>query len=131
MKINKKSAAIATAVIATVSIGSWTVADAATTKSTKNVAVTKPTIGGVNATAGANPLKSVLDGLVTKGTITQAQEDAIVAAFASAKPTFGANDPADGPENDGPHGRMGDMGGHGRGPAPVAPVAPAAPSTNG
>jgi hypothetical protein len=111
MKINKKSAAIATAVIATVSIGSWTVADAATTKSTKNVAVTKPTIGGVNATAGANPLKSVLDGLVTKGTITQAQEDAIVAAFQAAKPTFGANDPADGPEFGGPHGGMGGMNG--------------------
>jgi hypothetical protein len=86
MKLNKKSSAIITAVVASVSVGSLTAAHASPSKSAKNVAVVKPSIGGAHATAGANPLKSVLDGLVVKGTITQAQEDAIVAAFQAAKP---------------------------------------------
>jgi len=86
MKLNRKSSAIVAAVIASVAVGSLTVANAAPSKSAKNVAVTKPTIGGARATTGANPMKSALDALVTKGTITQAQEDAILAAFQAAKP---------------------------------------------
>ena len=37
--------------------------------------------------AAKNKLKTVLDGLVTKGTITQAQEDAILQAVKDAEPT--------------------------------------------
>jgi hypothetical protein len=86
MKLNRKSSAIVAAVIASVAVGSLTAAHAAPSKSAKNVAVTKPTIGGARATTGANPMKSALDALVVKGTITQAQEDAILAAFQAAKP---------------------------------------------
>jgi polyhydroxyalkanoate synthesis regulator phasin len=107
MKFNKKSSAIVAAVIASVTVGSFTVANASPSKSTKSVAVTKPTIGGARATAGANPLKGVLDALVTKGTITQAQEDAIVAAFQAAKPAPVAGGAAGGPGFGGPRGGMG------------------------
>jgi polyhydroxyalkanoate synthesis regulator phasin len=99
--MNKKTSLVAGALVAAVAVGSFSVAEAATTKSAKmvnSVAAAKPTIGGANA-MGANPLKAILDGLVTKGTITQAQEDAIVAAFTAAQPLTG---------NHGP--RMGGMG---------------------
>lgn len=99
--MNKKTSLVAGALVAAVAVGSFSVAEAATTKSAKmvnSVAAAKPTIGGANA-MGANPLKGILDGLVTKGTITQAQEDAIVAAFTAAQPLTG---------NHGP--RMGGMG---------------------
>jgi len=93
--MNKKRSLVAGALVAAVAVGSFSVAEAATTKSAKtvnSVAATKPTIGGANA-MGANPLKGILDGLVTKGTITQAQEDAIVAAFNAAKPAEGDHGP--------------------------------------
>ena len=106
MKLNKKSSAIIAAVIASVSVGSLTAAHASPSKSAKNVAVTKPSIGGAHATTGANPLKSVLDGLVTKATITQAQEDAIIAAFQAAKPAPVAGGPQGGPGFGGPRGGM-------------------------
>jgi hypothetical protein len=107
MKLNKKSSLVASGVVAAITVGSLGVASAATstkvTLSSKSVASTRPTIGGANAVSGTNPFKTVLDGLVTKGTITQAQEDAIIAALDAAKP-------AD--DNDGP----GQMGGHDGGP---------------
>jgi len=99
--MNKKTSLVAGALVAAVAVGSFSVAEAATTKSAKmvnSVAAAKPTIGGANA-MGANPLKGILDGLVTKGTITQAQEDAIVAAFTAAMPLGGDHGP-----------RMGGMG---------------------
>jgi len=107
MKLNKKSSLVASGVVAAITVGSLGVASAATstkvTLSSKSVASTRPTIGGANAVSGTNPFKTVLDGLVTKGTITQAQEDAIIAALDAAKPAG---------DNDGP----GQMGGHDGGP---------------
>ena len=99
--MNKKRSLVAGALVATVAVGSFSVAEAATTKTAKTVnavAATKPSISGPNA-VGTNPLKGILDGLVTKGTITQAQEDAIVAAFTAAQPLAGSHGP-----------RMGGMG---------------------
>ncbi len=96
MKLNRKSSAIVAAVISSVAVGSLTAAHAAPSKSAKNVAATKPTIGGARATTGANPMKSALDALVVKGTITQAQEDAILAAFQAAKPARPAGGPVGG-----------------------------------
>jgi hypothetical protein len=84
--MNKKRSLIAGALVAAVAVGSVSVAEAATTKSAKMV----------NSVAAAKP---ILDGLVTKGTITQAQEDAIVAAFTAAMPVGGDHGP-----------RMGGMG---------------------
>ena len=100
----KKTSLVAGAIAAAVTVGSFGVATAATTShSAKTVATTttRPSIGGANAMGGANPLKGVLDSLVTKGTITAAQESAIIAAFDAAKPAGG------------PAGGMGGMRGHG------------------
>ena len=102
--MNKKTSLVAGALVAAVTVGSFGVAKAAATKSVKtvkSVAAAKPTLGGANA-RGANPLKGILDGLVTKATITQAQEDAIIAAFTAAQPVAGTRGPG-----------MGGMGGMG------------------
>ena len=110
MKIAKKSSLVAGAVVVAVTVGSFGVAEAATpSKSSKvgvNVAVSKPTIA--RAMAGAHPLKTVLDGLVSKATITQAQEDAILAAVAAAKPADGKDQPGAGGGHDGEMGAMHD-----------------------
>ena len=103
----KKSTLVAGALTAAVTVGSFGVASAATSShSAKSVATTsaRPSIGGAGVGTGVNPLKSVLDGLVTKGTITAAQETAIIAAFDAAKPAKPAL------PNGGP---AGGMGGHG------------------
>jgi len=115
MKINKKSSLVASGLVAAITVGSFGVASASTsshvTLSSKSVASARPTIGGANAVSGANPFKTVLDGLVTKGTITQAQEDAIIAAFNAAKPAG---------DNDGPGAVGGPMGGPMGGPNQAA-----------
>lgn len=51
-----------------------------------SAAVTGPEAGSLQAEKGkpADKIKKVLDGLVAKGTITQAQEDAILSAFKDA-----------------------------------------------
>ena len=105
----KKTSLVAGAIAAAVTVGSFGVASAATTShSAKSVATTttRPSIGGMANANGVNPLKSVLDALVTKGTITAAQETAIIAAFDAAKPAKPAL------PNGGPAGGMG-RGGHG------------------
>lgn len=105
--MKKKSSLVAGALVAAVTVGSFGIANASTPHSTstvKSVAAARPSIGGANATTGVNPMKAILDGLVTKGTITQAQEDAIVAAFEAAKPAQGAGRPNHGPDGQGPMG---------------------------
>jgi nitrogenase subunit NifH len=95
----KKTSLVAGAVAAAVTVGSFGVASAATTShSAKSVATTatRPSIGGMANANGVNPLKSVLDALVTKGTITAAQESAIIAAFDAAKPALPNGGPAGG-----------------------------------
>ena len=106
MKFTKKSSLVASAVVAAVTIGGFGVANAAAPahSSAKSVAVARPSVAGANATTGTNPMKAILDGLVTKGTITQAQEDAIVAAFTAAKPAPGVGGPQGGRNGFGPMG---------------------------
>jgi hypothetical protein len=116
----KKKSLIAGAIVTAVTVGTFGVASAATSShsakavassstSAKAVATTtRPSIGGVANVNGVNPLKAVLDGLVTKGTITAAQETAIIAAFDAARPAGG---PAGGPDGDMNRGGHGPMGG--------------------
>jgi hypothetical protein len=53
-----------------------------------------PTVANASADlASRTKLKAILDGLVTKGTITQAQEDAILQAVTAAEPTPKPNVP--------------------------------------
>ncbi len=92
---------IATVVLTTVALsaGGFGTANAAT-KSTRTVvtkSVTKVSQPGVNARSLGGPaaaLDGILSGLVTKGTITQVQADAIKAAVLSAAETAKANRPA-------------------------------------
>jgi polyhydroxyalkanoate synthesis regulator phasin len=89
---------IATVVLTTVALsaGGFTTANAAT-KSTRTVvtkSVTKVSQPVVNARSLGGPaaaLDGILSGLVTKGTITQVQADAIKAAVLSAAETAKAN----------------------------------------
>jgi len=106
----KKKSLIAGALATAVTVGTFGVATAATSSHVaKTVATTstRPSIGGTGTNNGVNPLKSVLDGLVTKGTITAAQETAIIAAFDAARPAGGPDGfgpGGHGPDGDGPAG---------------------------
>jgi len=104
MSSNKKIAAVVLTTVA-LSIGSVGVASASQTKSKSASVRTTTTKTTVNAIA--NPmagqmmggqdaeLKTILSGLVTKGTITQAQSDAITAAVTAARVAHEANRGAD------------------------------------
>lgn len=92
MKVQKKKTIAMIAVAATVSVVGVGAAEASSKKvvlnSTSIATSTRPSIGGMNQ-MGVDPIASVLAGLVTKGTITQAQSDAITAALAAARPQMG------------------------------------------
>jgi hypothetical protein len=118
MSTKKKVAAI---VITTVALTAGTIGiSSAASKTTKasitRVSTSRTTIGA-NAMAQGHgaEVASVLAALVTKGTITQAQSDAITAALAAAEKAEHANDPQGGPEGKGPrgHGEHGERGGMG------------------
>jgi len=98
---------IATVVLTTVALtaGGFGAANAAskTTRTVVTKSVTKVSQQGVNARGLGGPaaaLDSILTGLVSKGTITQVQADAIKAAVIAAAETAKANRPAkvDGPD---------------------------------
>ena len=102
MKMSTKKK-IASIVITTVALTAGTVGiSTAATKTTKaSVArvTTSRVIGGANDMAKGHgaEVASVLAALVTKGTITQAQSDAITAALAAAETAEHANDPQGAP----------------------------------
>ena len=99
----KKIAAI---VITSVALTAGTVGISSAASKTTKVALTRvATKSGANVTGQghAAEVAAVLAGLVTKGTITQAQSDAITAALAAAEAAEHANDPQGGP-NGGPKG---------------------------
>ena len=79
--MNKSTTAVA-ALVAIAAFGSTGIANASTV--THKTTTKKVTFTTTSNFVGANPMTSVLAGLVTKGTITQAQSDAIVAAFNAA-----------------------------------------------
>ena len=91
MSTKKKIASI---VITTVALTAGTVgiSSAASKSSTTRVSVTKASTTGVKGPRAE--VASVLAALVTKGTITQAQSDAITASLAAAETAEHANDPA-------------------------------------
>ena len=98
---------IATVVLTTVALtaGGFGAANAAskTTRTVVTKSVTKVSQQGVNVRGLGGPaaaLDSILTGLVSKGTITQVQADAIKAAVTSAAATAKANRPSkvDGPD---------------------------------
>ena len=105
MKKNKVAVA---ALAAALSLGTISVASADTT--------TTPAAPSVGAHGPAAQLTTVLAALVAKGTITQAQSDAIVAALKAATPTPPTGAPSVGGMGKGPMGQgmgKGPMGGFG------------------
>jgi hypothetical protein len=104
MSSKKKIAAVVLTTVA-LSIGSVGVASASQTKSKSasvRTTITKTSVNAIgNPMAGQmmggreTELKSVLAGLVTKGTITQAQSDAITAEISAARVAHEANRVAD------------------------------------
>ena len=94
MSTKKKVAAI---VITTVALTAGTVGiSSAASKSATRVSTTRTTAGVAMMQGHGAEVASVLAGLVTKGTITQAQADAITAALAAAEAAEHANDPQGG-----------------------------------
>ena len=80
--MNKSTTAVA-ALVAATAFGTAGIANAATV--THKTTIKKVTHTTTSNVVGVNPITSVLSGLVTKGTITQAQSDAIVAALNAAR----------------------------------------------
>jgi len=106
---NKKSVAAATALVAISLVGS-SVAYA-------DVAAPQTSQGGTTfpgPRGGDARISTVLSQLVTKGTITQAQADAITAALKAAAPAMPTPNASGQPQAGGPMGRGG-FGGHGFG----------------
>ena len=104
----KKNTVAVAALAAALSLGTISVASADTT--------TPPAAPSVGAHGPAAQLTTVLAALVAKGTITQAQSDAIVAALKAATPTPPTGAPAIGGMGKGPMGQgmgKGPMGGFG------------------
>jgi polyhydroxyalkanoate synthesis regulator phasin len=101
MSRKKKIAAI---VITSVALTAGTVGISSAASKTTRVSLTKvATARGTNVMGQghAAEVASVLAGLVTKGTITQAQSDAITAALAAAETAEHANDPQGAPKGPG------------------------------
>jgi hypothetical protein len=80
--MNKSTTAVA-ALVAVTAFGGVGIASAATV--TQKPTTKKVTFTTTGSFVGANPITSVLAGLVAKATITQAQSDAIVAALDAAR----------------------------------------------
>ena len=80
--MNKSTTAVA-ALVAVTAFGGVGIASAATV--TQKPTTKKVTFTTTGNFVGANPITSVLAGLVAKATITQAQSDAIVAALDAAR----------------------------------------------
>ena len=95
MSSKKKIAAVAVTAIAlslgTVGVSTANAAKSSTSVKSANAGIANPMAG--NAANGPEAsFKTVLSGLVTKGTITQAQADAVLAALVAARPAKGDND---------------------------------------
>ena len=88
-----------------------------TTDTTTPPATGSSTVPGTQRRGPAVFIKSELDKLVTAGTITQAQEDAILAGIQTNRPTppTGATPGTGTPEGNGPAGMGGGEGGRGHG----------------
>jgi hypothetical protein len=107
MSSKKKVVAIAITTVA-LTAGSFGIADAASkakvtttkfTQTTTTNGIANPMANGVGGRG--QELASVLSALVAKGTITQAQADAIIAAHTAAETAEHANDPMRGPKGAG------------------------------
>ena len=93
MTRNKWPLAIAAGAFTTAFIGGVALAGFQPFTSADGSTVGGPTAALAGKDQANNKLKAILDGLVTKGTISQAQEDAILQAITAAQPTPRPNVP--------------------------------------
>ena len=84
---NKWPLAIAAGAFTTALVGGVALAGFQPFATSDGATVGGPTAGLAENAGPTNKLKTILDGLLTKGTITQAQEDAILQAIKDAAPT--------------------------------------------
>jgi hypothetical protein len=107
--MNKSTTAVA-ALVAATAFGTAGIANAATV--THRTTIKKITTTNTSYVNGMNPITTTLAGLVSKGTITQAQSDAIVAALNAARTAHPASSlPQGAPSVNGDHGFGGPRGG--------------------
>ena len=94
MSRNKWALAVAAGAFTTAFIGGVALAGFQLPTLDGSALATVPTVANASTDqASRTKLKAILDGLVTKGTITQAQEDAILQAVTAAEPTPKPNVP--------------------------------------
>ena len=93
MSRNKWALAVAAGAFTTAFIGGVALAGFQPFAGADGATVGVPTAAQAGKDQPKDRIKAVLDGLVTKGTITQAQEEAILGAFAAAQPTPKPNVP--------------------------------------
>ena len=106
----KKSTTAVAALVAATAFGTAGIANAATV--THRTTIKKVTTTNTSYVNGMNPITATLAGLVTKGTITQAQSDAIIAALNAARTAQPAPSlPQGAPSVNGGHGFGGLRGG--------------------
>jgi hypothetical protein len=106
----KKSTTAVAALVAATAFGTAGIANAATV--THRTTIKKVTTTNTSYVNGMNPITATLAGLVTKGTITQAQSDAIIAALNAARTAQAApSSPQGAPSVNGGHGFGGPRGG--------------------
>ncbi len=109
MKSNKWSLAVAAGAFSTTFIGGVALAGFQPFAASDSTTVGTPTAAVADRDQPKDKMKAILDGLVTKGTITQAQEDAILQAFKDAAPSPNPNAKPGRPSGPNPMAFMGDL----------------------
>ena len=87
MKFNKWPLAVAAGAFTTAFIGGVALAGFQPFATSEATTISTPTTAVADNDQPTDKMKAILDGLVKKGTITQAQEDAILQAFKDAAPS--------------------------------------------
>ena len=131
MSSKKNVIAIAITTVA-LTIGTVGVGQAASKTKVVSTKVTRTSSNGItnpmaNMNGPEDAIASVLSALVAKGTITQAQADAVKAAFAAAAPARGVDGHGKGDRDGRGHGGPA-IGGMGKAPKIPAPTTSATPS---
>jgi len=109
MKFNKWPLAVAAGAFTTAFIGGVALAGFQPFATSDTTTIGTPTTALADKDQPKDKMKAILDGLVTTGTITQAQEDAILQAFKDAAPSPKANPKPGRPVGPNPMAFMGDL----------------------
>jgi hypothetical protein len=109
VKFNKWPLAVAAGAFSTAFIGGVALAGFQPFTTSESTTVGEPTTALADKDQPKDRMKAILDGLVAKGTITQAQEDAILQAFKDAEPSPRPNIKPGRPVGPSPMAFMGDL----------------------